>query len=74
MTPRLTWIISVLLSASTLILLIVTRLTFFYTHPADISLVNKYVPKLEFPQVIICNQDPFRLDKQLSTRYYSIDI
>jgi hypothetical protein len=50
----------VLASLAALVLMIALRLKFFLSFPADVTVDVVYPDNLSFPQVTVCNKNPFR--------------
>ena len=54
--------LAVLTSLGVFILVLIMRLLYYYQYPSDITLSVEYNKGVTFPQVTVCNQDPFRLE------------
>jgi hypothetical protein len=50
----------VLTAVTSFTIMAVLRLQFFLSHPADVTIDVEYPDSVIFPQVTVCNQDPFK--------------
>ena len=68
---RVFWIVTVLASMVTCLLIVALRTHVYLQHDTNIDIELKFVNQVPFPAVTICNQNAYRMTKAVDLHLYN---